>query len=144
MNRPVMRIVMAAVCGLLFGAGLAISGMIDPAKVIGFLDVTGAWDPSLGGVMAGAIPLAALLFAFGRRRGRSLSGDPLPASAVRTVDAGLAVGAVLFGVGWGMAGLCPGPGIADLVLDGRVVPFVASMAVGMGLVKLMGSFGLPR
>ncbi|PKU25032.1 hypothetical protein CWS72_08890 [Telmatospirillum siberiense] len=130
-----MRSVVAVVAGLLFGAGLALSGMVDPAKVLGFLDITGAWDPSLGGVMAAAIPMTALFYYLGRRRGVSLSGSPLPEPPSKVIDARLIGGSIIFGIGWGLAGLCPGPAIADLALDGRVLPFVVAMAVGMILVK---------
>lgn len=133
-----MRAITALLSGLLFGAGLALSRMIDPAKVLGFLDIGGAWDPSLGGVMAAAIPVTALFYLWGRRRGISLSGAALPGSPSRLVDARLIGGSVLFGIGWGLAGLCPGPAIADLALDGRVLTFVAAMAAGMVVVALIG------
>lgn len=131
-----LRGVMALVAGLLFGAGLALSRMIDPAKVLGFLDVTGAWDPSLGGVMAAAIPVTALFYRWGRRHPFSLSGAALPGPVPQVIDARLIGGAAVFGVGWGLAGLCPGPAIADIALDGRVLPFVAAMAAGMVGVTL--------
>lgn len=139
-----MRGIAAALAGLLFGSGLALSRMIDPAKVIGFLDITGAWDPSLGGVMAAAIPVTALLFHLARRRGVSLSGSSLPEPASTVIDARLFVGSIVFGIGWGMAGLCPGPAIADLALDARALPFVAAMAVGMILVNGIRKMSVSR
>lgn len=125
----------APAAGLLFGAGLALSGMIDPAKVLGFLDIGGSWDPSLAGVMAGAIPVTALFYGWTRRRGATLAGQPVPRSPGGRVDARLIVGAAVFGLGWGLAGLCPGPAIADLALDRRIIPFVLAMAAGLWLSR---------
>jgi uncharacterized membrane protein YedE/YeeE len=132
-----LRAAVALLAGVLFGAGLALSGMIDPAKVLGFLDITGAWDPSLGGVMAAAVPVTALFYRFAKSRGVSVSGNPLPEPPGRVIDAKLIGGAILFGIGWGAAGLCPGPAIADLALDGRVLPFVVAMAGGMVAARLL-------
>jgi hypothetical protein len=132
-----LRALASVVAGLLFGAGLALSGMIDPAKVLGFLDIGGAWDPSLAGVMGAAIPVTALFYRWGKRRGLSLSGAALPGPPSPLIDAKLIFGAALFGAGWGVAGLCPGPAIADLAIDWRVLPFVAAMAAGMIAVRLI-------
>jgi uncharacterized membrane protein YedE/YeeE len=103
----------AAAAGLLFGLGLAVSGMADPDKVLGFLDPLGAWDPSLALVMGGALAVSIPGFALVRRRGRAVCG-PLQLPAAKSVDRDLLLGAVLFGVGWGLAGYCPGPAIAGL------------------------------
>lgn len=125
-----LRLIASAVSGILFGFGLALSGMTSPAKVLGFLDVTGQWDPSLAGVMAGAIPVAALLFALTRKRGRCLDGGVPPTPSTGKIDRPLLLGAAIFGAGWGLAGLCPGPAIADLVVDSRILVFLAAMIIG--------------
>ncbi|WP_445680681.1 DUF6691 family protein [Radicibacter daui] len=124
--------------GLVFGAGLVISGMSDPAKVLGFLDVAGNWDPSLALVMAGAIPVAAIGFVLARRRGSSLFGERLNWPTRSDLDLPLIVGAILFGIGWGIAGLCPGPALVRLA-SGREesLVFVLAMAVGMGGATLL-------
>lgn len=122
----------AGVSGLLFGAGLAVSGMINPAKVLGFLDPFGAWDPTLAFVMAGALIPMAVAWTWTRRRGSGLLGDAPPPKASSVVDRPLVLGAVLFGVGWGLVGLCPGPAIAGLLFGGPSLwIFVTAMAVGM-------------
>jgi uncharacterized membrane protein YedE/YeeE len=116
--------------GTLFGAGLAIAQMTNPAKVIGFLDVAGAWDPSLAFVMAGALSVSAVAFHLHRRK-----VGPRPHAAI---DARLLGGAALFGTGWGLAGLCPGPAVASLVSgSGQVALFVVSMIAGMGIFRLV-------
>lgn len=121
------------VAGLLFGAGLIVSRMYDPAKVKSFLDISGVWDPSLALVMAGAIAVALPAFQLARRRTSSLSGGPVELPRSKPVDRPLIVGAAIFGVGWGLVGLCPGPAILDLALDWRAWAFVASMAAGMAI-----------
>lgn len=119
--------------GLLFGAGLALSGMVLPEKVIGFLDVTGHWDPSLIFVMAGALAVHFLSARFILRRPAPILDTRFHLSALRTIDRPLVAGAAIFGVGWGLGGFCPGPSI--VVLGAGALPalvFVAAMAVGMG------------
>jgi uncharacterized membrane protein YedE/YeeE len=123
-----------AASGALFAIGLAVSGMTDPAKVIGFLDVTGDWNPSLAFVMVGAIAVHALLFRLVSRRQAPLFDSAFHEPPTRQVDGKLVAGATLFGVGWGIAGFCPGPGLASLgSVPGAV--FVASMALGFLLHK---------
>ncbi|MDE2275053.1 MAG: hypothetical protein KGK09_02035, partial [Burkholderiales bacterium] len=104
-----MSNVFALLSGLIFGLGLIASGMTDPGKVKGFLDLFGAWDPSLGLVMGGAIAVAALAFARARRRAVSWTGSPMEIPSSTVIDARLIAGGVLFGIGWGVAGYCPGP-----------------------------------
>ena len=118
--------------GFIFGIGLIVSGMANPAKVLGFLDLFGRWDPSLALVMAGAIAVGAVGFAIAGRRKLSLLGLPMSLPAARTVDKRLVLGSVVFGVGWGLAGFCPGPALVALGA-GRLeaVVFVASMVAGM-------------
>ncbi|MDR3436878.1 DUF6691 family protein [Telmatospirillum sp.] len=137
-----IRAAVALLAGLLFGAGLALSGMINPAKVLGFLDIAGHWDPSLAGVMAAAIPVTALLYRLAGKRGSAVAGGPLPGPAKGIVDFRLVGGAAVFGLGWGLAGLCPGPAIADMVLDPRVMIFVVAMAVGMVVAKRLSGSGV--
>jgi uncharacterized membrane protein YedE/YeeE len=127
----------ALLCGLLFGAGLAIGGMTDPARVLGFLDVAGAWDPTLAFVMAGALAVAAAGYAISRRRPRPLLAEAFAIPTRRDLDARLAGGATLFGVGWGLVGLCPGPALANLARGSAPVAiFVAAMIAGMLIYQL--------
>lgn len=120
--------------GLLFGLGLGISGMVLPEKVLGFLDVTGNWDPSLMLVMLGAILVHIPFVRMAQRRGVSILGDSLQLPKRKDIDPKLVLGAALFGVGWGITGICPGPGIVDLVtLAPGVIAFVGAMLVGMML-----------
>jgi uncharacterized membrane protein YedE/YeeE len=129
----VMSIVLAGLAGTAFGVGLVLSGMTTPAKVIGFLDLRGAWDPSLGLVMAGAIAVYAPLSRVIRRARRQPWFDGtfhLPTR--RDLDGKLAVGAAIFGIGWGLGGLCPGPGVVAAAAGSETgLLFVAAMLVGM-------------
>lgn len=122
----------AFACGLLFGLGLLLAGMADPSKVLAFLDLAGAWDPSLALVMVAAIGVAALPMTLARRRGRALLGGAMQLPTRRDLDARLIGGSLLFGVGWGIAGICPGPALA-ILLSGhwQALLFVAAMLVGM-------------
>lgn len=119
-------------CGLLFGAGLLISGMTQPDKVLGFLDIFGAWDATLAFVMAGAVLVTSIGFALARRRGTSMLATKLQWPTRNDIDAPLLTGAALFGIGWGLVGLCPGPAIVNLAsFSLPVIVFVVAMAVGM-------------
>lgn len=130
--------IVAALLGLLFGIGLLLAGMANPAKVLGFLDLAGSWDPSLALVMAGAIAVALPAFLLARRRRLSLSGQVFQWPQARQLDRRLVVGSVLFGVGWGLAGICPGPALLGLGTGMfAFVPFVAAMLLGMGLFELL-------
>lgn len=129
-----MRMLSAALSGLLFGLGLALSGMLDPARVLGFLDVAGAWDPSLAFVLGGAVLASACGYALSRRLRRPAFAERFDIPANRRIDGRLLLGAALFGIGWGLAGLCPGPALAVLPLGiGQGFVFVAAMLSGMGL-----------
>jgi uncharacterized membrane protein YedE/YeeE len=133
-----MRTLLAFVAGLVFGLGLLLSGMADPGKVLGFLDLAGAWDPSLAFVMAGAIAAGALAFALARRRTRTLLGDAMPLQAKNGVDRRLVAGSLLFGAGWGLAGFCPGPALVALGMgESKAIVFVLAMLAGMGLFELI-------
>lgn len=119
-------------CGLVFGAGLLISGMTDTTKVLGFLDIFGAWDATLAFVMAGAVAVASFGFALARRRGAPVFAAQNLWPTRSDIDAPLIIGAALFGIGWGLAGLCPGPALVNLAsLSLPVIVFVAAMAAGM-------------
>jgi uncharacterized membrane protein YedE/YeeE len=122
----------AIVCGFVFGFGLLVSGMANPAKVLAFLDLSGAWDPSLALVMAGAIVAAVPGFAVARTKGISVLGDPLRIPITDDIDARLLLGSATFGVGWGLAGICPGPALVALGAGQfKAIVFVGAMLVGM-------------
>ena len=131
------QIVSSLLIGALFGAGLTVSEMVDPARVVGFLDVAGRWDPTLVFVMAGALCVSAPAFLLARRAGAT----PFLASAFeiptrRDIEARLVVGAAIFGVGWGLSGLCPGPAITGLSTGvAPIAAFAASMLAGMALFR---------
>jgi uncharacterized membrane protein YedE/YeeE len=124
--------------GLLFGIGLIVSGMTDPGKVLGFLDLAGNWDPSLMFVMGGATLVAAIGFGLARRRGRTLTGAPIRLPTATAIDRRLVIGSLVFGAGWGLAGFCPGPALASLG-TGRSEPLLFSLAMiaGMALFELV-------
>lgn len=133
-----MYLVTSVLAGLVFGLGLIVSGMANPAKVLGFLDLAGRWDPSLALVMAGAIAVGVFAFSVARRRTRSFLGAEMKLPTARDVDGRLMAGSVLFGMGWGVAGFCPGPALVALGMgQGKAVVFVAAMLVGMGVFELL-------
>ena len=126
--------VFAFLSGLIFGLGLILAGMTDPRKVKAFLDLAGAWDPSLALVMGGAIALGAVAFARAARRARSWTGDAMELPHDRGIDRRLIVGGLLFGVGWGIGGFCPGPALVALGSGmGEAGVFVGAMLAGMAL-----------
>ncbi|CAM3285957.1 DUF6691 family protein [Cupriavidus taiwanensis] len=132
-----MGTLLALLAGLVFGIGLILSGMANPAKVLGFLDLAGAWDPSLAFVMAGAIAVGAVAFALARRRQRSWLGLPMQWPALAAVTPRLLLGSAAFGVGWGLAGFCPGPALVALGAGyAKAWGFVAAMLAGMALFEL--------
>ncbi|MDR3504711.1 MAG: hypothetical protein P4L52_00530 [Acidocella sp.] len=134
-----MRALTAFAFGLLFGLGLLLSGMTDPDRVKAFLDVAGAWNPALALVMGGAIAVALPAFALARGNKNSLLGEAITLPANRRIDARLLTGAAIFGLGWGLAGICPGPG---LVLAGHLAPgalvFVVALYLGTRLGERFG------
>lgn len=133
-----MQILTSLITGLIFGIGLIVSGMTDPAKVLGFLDLTGLWDPSLALVMAGAIGVGALAFAIAGRRTTSFIGLDMKLPTSRKLDRRLLAGSALFGMGWGIAGFCPGPGVVALGMgESKALIFVVAMIAGMGVFELM-------
>ena len=128
--------------GLLFGWGLLLSGMTDPGKVQGFLDLFGTWDPSLAFVMGGAIAVGVFAFALAKRRSTTFFGGVMQMPTSRDIDKRLVVGSLIFGAGWGLAGFCPGPGIVTLASgELKAAVFVAAMVVGMLGFQLLDRAG---
>lgn len=123
--------------GLIFGIGLLLSGMVNPAKVIGFLDITGTWDPSLAFVMIGAILISVMAFFAARRMRKAVCTDIMDIPTNRRIDKKLILGSILFGAGWGLAGFCPGPAIVGVgALQLKAVIFTLAMLVGFAISKL--------
>jgi uncharacterized membrane protein YedE/YeeE len=130
------RVLISLLCGLIFGAGLIISQMSNPAKVIGFLDISGQWDPSLAFVMGGAVAVFTIAYRLALRRHAPLFDKSFRMPEKTRLDKPLIIGSLLFGVGWGFAGFCPGPAIVSSGFgDPRVWAFVATMLAGMVLVR---------
>ena len=126
--------IVAFLCGLIFGFGLLISGMARPAKVLNFLDIAGRWDPSLLVAMAAALAVSVLGYAWMRRRGQPMLADQCQWPNKTEIDRPLVAGAVMFGIGWGLVGLCPGPALVNLAtLSPQVIVFVLAMAAGMAM-----------
>ncbi|NML62606.1 YeeE/YedE family protein [Massilia sp. RP-1-19] len=133
-----MHILMAFAVGLLFGIGLIVSGMTDPSKVLGFLDLAGSWDPSLAFVMAGAILVGLVAFRFAKGRTRSLLGEEMHLPSASHIDRRLVLGGLAFGAGWGLAGFCPSPALASLASGGaKPLIFTAAMLAGMAIFELL-------
>lgn len=133
-----MRIIMAFITGLIFGLGLIVSGMTNPSKVIGFLDLAGSWDPSLAFVMAGAIFVGIIAFRFAKAGQKSLLGDVMHLPTANQIDLRLIAGALVFGVGWGLAGYCPGPALTSIAQGGsKPLIFVVAMICGMAIFEIM-------
>ena len=126
--------------GLLFGVGLLVSGMTNPAKVLGFLDLAGAWDPSLALVMGGAVAVGVVAFAIAGGRSQSWLGQPMQLPTRRDIDRRLVLGSLGFGVGWGLAGFCPGPALVALGAGvGKAAVFVLAMVAGMAVFEWLES-----
>lgn len=131
-------IIAAFATGLVFGLGLILSGMANPAKVLGFLDLAGHWDPSLAFVMGGAIAVGAVAFFFAGKRVRSLLGLSMQLPDNRQIDLRLVGGSLAFGIGWGLSGICPGPGLVLVGAGvGKGMVFVGAMLAGMVLFELL-------
>lgn len=132
-----MNSLAALFAGLLFGLGLIVSGMANPAKVLGFLDLFGKWDPSLAFVMASALLVGTIAFRLAGKRQRALLGDPMCIPARRDIDRRLVLGSLAFGIGWGLAGYCPGPAVASLASGGsKPWIFFFAMLAGMALFEI--------
>lgn len=133
-----MYVVTSLLAGLVFGFGLIFSGMANPAKVLGFLDLAGRWDPSLALVMVGAITVGFFAFAVARRRTLTFLGSQMKLSTASHIDRRLVVGGLLFGIGWGVAGFCPGPALVALGMgETKAGVFVVAMLAGMGVFELL-------
>ena len=131
--------------GLLFGLGLLLSGMTDPAKVLGFLDLFGIWDPSLAFVMGGAIAVGFFAFALARKRTTNFMGGALHLLKSTQIDMRLLIGGLTFGAGWGLAGFCPGPGIVSMGSgELKAAVFVAAMLLGMAIFEIAERAGSRR
>ena len=133
-----MAALLSFLSGLLFGVGLIVSDMANPAKVLAFLDLAGRWDPSLALVMVGAIAIGLPAFAIARRRPRSFLGLPMQLPAKSGIGSRLIAGSLLFGIGWGLAGFCPGPAIVALGMgEEKAAVFVAAMLAGMAVFEVV-------
>ena len=133
-----MNAAAAFAAGLVFGIGLLVSGMADPSKVLGFLDITGRFDPSLAVVMASALPVAAIAYAIAKRRTATFAGAAFDLPTSRTIDRRLVAGSIVFGIGWGLAGVCPGPGLVVLGAGrSEGIVFVAALLAGMAAFELL-------
>lgn len=131
-----MLVLTSLLAGLVFGLGLILSGMANPAKVLGFLDLSGGWDPSLALVMGSAVAVSAVAFSIARRRSVSLLGAALKLPTARQIDRRLVIGSMLFGIGWGIAGFCPGPALVALGMgEAKALVFVVAMLAGMALFE---------
>lgn len=129
-------VMLSLIAGLIFGAGLALSDMVNPARVLNFFDIAGTWDPTLIFVMAGALVTTAIGYRLTFARGRPLAGPNFNLPSLKKIDLPLISGAAVFGIGWGIAGFCPGPAIAALVsFQPKVWVFLLSLAVGMLAAK---------
>jgi hypothetical protein len=133
-----MHIVTAFIVGLIFGIGLILAGMTDPAKVQSFLDLAGMWDPSLALVMGGAILVGLVAFRIAGTRERALLGDAMRLPTATRIDRRLVLGGLAFGAGWGLAGLCPGPALASLATGGaKAMIFTSAMMAGMVVFEFL-------
>jgi uncharacterized membrane protein YedE/YeeE len=133
-----MAVFTALLAGLVFGLGLLVSGMANPAKVLGFLDLTGQWDPSLAFVMGGAVAVGSIAFLLAGRRTVSLIGLEMKLPTASHIDRRLVVGSTIFGIGWGIAGFCPGPALVALGMgEAKALAFVVAMLLGMVLFELI-------
>ncbi len=132
------HLISAFLVGLVFGIGLLVSGMANPEKVLGFLDLAGAWDPSLALVMGGAVGVGLLAFTVAHKRATSMLGEPMRLPERRDIDAHLVLGGLGFGVGWGLAGFCPGPALVAFgAFEAKALVFVVAMIAGMALYEVI-------
>lgn len=136
-----MHALSAFAVGLIFGIGLIIAGMTDPSKIIGFLNLAGPWDPSLALVMGGAVAVGLIAFALARRRTNAFLGGAMHLPTARQIDRRLVLGSLVFGIGWGLAGYCPGPAVVSVGMgQDKAVVFVLAMLAGMGIYELLERF----
>ncbi len=129
---------MALLSGIVFGSGIILSGMVNPAIVLAFLDITGSWDASLLWVMGGAVAVGIIAFTLARKRTRSYLGTPMHIPAITKIDRSLLAGSFIFGIGWGIAGICPGPALVLLgVGSAEASVFLIAMLLGMGVYEIL-------
>jgi uncharacterized membrane protein YedE/YeeE len=141
----IMQVVMSFITGLVFSLGLILSGMTDPSKVIGFLDLAGNWDPSLAFVMGGAVLVGSIAFQFAKGRTKAWLGDVMRLPTATQIDKRLVLGGLAFGTGWGLAGYCPGPALASLVQGGsKPLIFVTAMLAGMAIYEIQDRLAAQR
>jgi uncharacterized membrane protein YedE/YeeE len=134
----IVHVLAAFAAGLVFGLGLIVSGMADPSRVLGFLDLAGKWDPSLAFVMAGAVAVSAVAFRLAGKRATPVLGGAFHLPTARQIDRRLVVGGLVFGVGWGLAGFCPGPAVVTYGAGQfKAVVFIAAMLAGMGIYEVV-------
>lgn len=128
----------ALVSGVIFGLGLILSGMTNPAKIAGFLDITGQWDASLAFVMFGALMIGVIAFTWAKKQTHSLLGEPMQLPQNKIIDARLVLGSVAFGIGWGLSGYCPGPAVTSLLTGGQqALTFTLFMLIGFFIFKIL-------
>ena len=133
-----LKNLIALIAGILFGIGLIFSGMTNPAKIAGFLDITGTWDPSLAFVMAGALSVGIIAFTWAKRQKQSLLGETMQLPHNTAINARLILGSIAFGIGWGLSGYCPGPAVTSLLTGGvEAITFTGAMLVGMLIFKAL-------
>ena len=138
MNHHLKTVLFAFIAGLIFGLGLILAGMANPAKVLGFLDIAGTWDPSLAFVMAGAIMIGFVAFLLAKKRTQSFLGLPIQMPTNQLIDKELVLGSALFGIGWGLAGICPGPGIVLLGAgETKRLVFVSALVLGVLIFRVI-------
>ena len=136
-----MKFFFSLLAGLVFGLGLIVSGLVNPAKVLGFLDITGAWDPSLVFVMVGGIGVAMVGFYFAKKQRHALLGGMMDFPSARGIDQRLVIGSLMFGVGWGIAGFCPGPAVVSVGAGSvQAMIFTAAMLLGMVVFAALNGF----
>jgi len=132
-----MHALSAFAVGLIFGIGLIVSGMTDPSKIIGFLNLAGPWDPSLALVMGGAVAVGLMAFQFARRRTAAFLGGAMHLPTAQQIDRRLVLGSLVFGIGWGLAGYCPGPAVVSVGMgQGKAIVFVVAMVAGMAIYEV--------
>lgn len=139
-----MQMLISFITGLVFGLGLIVSGMADPSKVIGFLNLADNWDPSLAFVMGGAVLVASIGFQFTKHRGKTWLGDKIRLPTATQIDKRLVLGGLTFGVGWGLAGYCPGPALASLTQGSKPLIFILAMLAGMAISEVHGRIAASR
>ena len=140
MKKPFLHSIFALSSGIIFGLGLILSGMSNPSKVLAFLDITGLWDPSLMFVMGGAIGVGVVAFAFAKKRTMAILGDVMHLPSKHDIDSKVMLGGVIFGIGWGIAGICPGPALVLLGAGSKQgIIFVIAMLIGITIYSVISN-----